>query len=214
MITRIKRYTLYFVLNIGVLLCLCAFINNIEFDSYHISNQTTNNESFVTLSSTSSDEEMSYTDYLSKYSSNGANIAHQEFIAANVITSSNPIVSLEDSFGYGNKTVKLENKQTAEFELVVETAGLYEIYIDYYFYDSSINDVEANFKINGEHPYYESRQVLFKADWVPVTKEFELDRYGNEIIPSSSKDFKWYKYANNQDRHSQSFLHWSMAYLI
>ena len=22
------------------------------------------------------------------------------------------------------------------------------------------------------------------------------------------------KYANNQDRHSQSFLHWSMAYLI
>ena len=198
MITRIKRYTLYFVLNIGVLLCLCAFINNIEFDSYHISNQTTNNESFVTLSSTSSDEEMSYTDYLSKYSSNGANIAHQEFIAADVITSSNPIVSVEDSYGYGNKTVKLENKQTAEFNLNVSQAGLYEIYIDYYFYDSSINDVEANFKINGEHPYYESRQVLFKADWVPVTKEFEIDRYGNEIIPSSNKEFKWYKYTNNQ----------------
>ena len=34
---------------------------------------------------------------------------------------------------------KLENKQTAEFNLNVSQAGLYEIYIDYYFYDSSIN---------------------------------------------------------------------------
>ena len=114
MITRIKRYTLYFVANMCILLSLCTLINNI--DSYHISNQTVqSSSSLVTLSSTSSDKEMSYTDYLSKYSSNGANIAHQEFIAADVITSSNPIVSVEDSYGYGNKTVKLENKQTAEF---------------------------------------------------------------------------------------------------
>ena len=37
---------------------------------------------------------------------------------------------------------------------------LYNIYVDYYFYDNSINDVEASFKINDEYPYYEAKQVL------------------------------------------------------
>ena len=200
MITKFKKYVVYFVANICVLLGLCSLINCIDFDLLVVSDRNVISHALVELANKTEEDsnETSYTNYLAKYSNVETKVVYQSFIAANVLISDSTILSKEESFEYDNKTVKLENKQTAEFKLDVKEAGLYEIYIDYYFCDSSINDVEANFKINQEFPYYEARQVIFKADWIPTTKEFEKDRYGNEIIPSSNKEFKWYKESNNQ----------------
>ncbi len=141
-------------------------------------------------------DQMSYTNYLAKYSTHQAT-ANQTFFAKDVIQNLD-VISAENSFGYGNDVIKLENKQTAIFNLNVEKAGLYNIYVDYYFADTSINDAEASMKIRGEYPYYEARQVLFKAEWKPTTNDFTKDRYGNEIVPSSTKVLKWYKYDNGQ----------------
>ena len=192
MITKIKKYIFYFVANICVLLGLCSLINCISFDDLVVSNRNVINHALEELSKETAEEasETSYTNYLAKYSNVETKVVYQNFTAATTLSSNNIVLSKEESYGYNSKTVKLENKQTADFILNVEAAGLYEIYIDYYFCDSSINDVEANFKINHEYPYYEARQVLFKADWVPVTKQFDKDRYNNEIIPSSKKEFK------------------------
>ena len=197
MITKTKKYL---IISFTVILLVTGFyllFSNINLDFSHYSASYDFDE-FEELSNTqqsSTKKENSYTSYLQKYSEKEAKNAHQYFVAADVLTSNNIILSEEDSFGYGNKTVKLENKQSVTFNLDVKASGLYNIYLDYYFYDNSINDIEASFKVNNEYPYYEARQVLLKADWIPQTTEFQLDRYGNQIIPSSNKEFKWYSYS-------------------
>lgn len=141
-------------------------------------------------------EQLSYTDYLAMYSNHLAT-ANQAFFVKDVIQNID-LISQENSFGYDNDVIKLENKQTAIFNLNVNEAGLYNIYIDYYFADASINDAEGQMKINGDYPYYEAGQILFKAGWKPTTNSFAKDRYGNEIVPSSTKQLKWYKYEKNE----------------
>lgn len=144
-----------------------------------------------------SDDETRYIDYLDKYNQHISNNYEKKYDVETVLDSSIELIDADSSFGYGQKIIKLETKQSASFNLDVEVSGLYEIYLDYYFASESINDVEGNFKINGDYPYYEARQVLFKSDW-EMSSDIKTDRYGNEIIPNSSKVIKWYSHQNNQ----------------
>jgi ABC-type glycerol-3-phosphate transport system substrate-binding protein len=102
------------------------------------------------------------------------------------------------SYDYHDDIIKLENKQTASMKISVENSGLYDIYVDYYFLDDSTSDTEGSIMVNGQFQYYEARQIVLKANWLPKTNHFSLDRYGNEIVPSSIKDIKWYRFENHE----------------
>lgn len=192
----IKKYTMVLIISSFLFLSFTTLSKNITLPSFNVSADTeTENEEIITYQGNNT-ESLSYTDYLAMYSDKEST-ANQEFLAKDTILNLD-LIDKENSFNYGNEIIKLENKQTASFKLNVLEAGLYNIYIDYYFADASINDGEASMKINGEYPYYEARQILFKADWTPSTNDFALDRYNNEIVPSSNKVLKWYKYADGK----------------
>lgn len=191
----IKKYTMILIISSFLFLSFTTLSKYIKFPSFNVSASEEENEEIITYQGNDT-ELLSYTDYLAKYSTKEST-ANQEFLAKETISNLD-IISKENSFDYGTEIIKLENKQTASFKLNVNEAGLYNIYIDYYFADASINDAEATMKINGETPYYEANQILFKADWTPVTNDFSLDRYGNEIVPSSNKVLKWYKYSDGK----------------
>ena len=198
MITKTKKYLIISLTAIFLVVGIYLLVRNINPD-FSLYNYSYDSEEITPLSpqvQPNVNKENSYTRYLEKYSEKEAKDAHQYFAAANNVISENTILNEDKSYDYGSKTIKLENKQTVTFDLNVEKAGLYNIYVDYYFYDNSINDVEASFKINDDYPYYESKQVLLKADWKPSTTSFQVDRYGNQIIPSSNKEFKWYRYSD------------------
>lgn len=192
----IKKYTMVLIISSFLFLSFTTLSKNISLPSFNVSADTeTENEEIITYQGNNT-ESLSYTDYLAMYSDKEST-ANQEFLAKDTILNLD-LIDKENSFNYGNEIIKLENKQTASFKLNVLEAGLYNIYIDYYFADASINDGEASMKINGEYPYYEARQILFKADWTPSTNDFALDRYNNEIVPSSNKVLKWYKYEDGK----------------
>lgn len=191
----IRKYAMILIVCSFIFLSFTTLSKYISFPNFKI-NAETEEEKEVVLYQNNNKDQISYTEYLAKYSDKIAT-ANQTFLAKDTVQNL-PTIDEENSFGYGNEIIKLENKQTAIFNLNVENAGLYNIYIDYYFADASINDAEASMKINNEFPYYEARQVLFKADWKPTTNNFTKDRYGNEIVPSSVKILKWYRCEDNK----------------
>ena len=149
MITKSKKSLLFLYTVIILLLVVVSFINISDNHSSEKSPKETI-ERKANIEVLNTDGDIRYIDYLDKYTSNITSEYEKRYLAYEVITTNNEIISIDDSFNYGFKTIKLENKQTASFSLEVERSGLYEIYIDYYFSDNSINDVEGNFKINND----------------------------------------------------------------
>ena len=72
------------------------------------------------------------------------------------------------------------------------TSGLYYFAIDYYELQDNINQAQIAISINGEPQFYEAQTLVLKSKWVYDTYDFQLDRYENEIMPSSHKVKQWF----------------------
>lgn len=70
-------------------------------------------------------------------------------------------------------------------------SGLYYLAIDYYELQDNINQAQIAVLINGEPQFYEAQTIVLKSRWVYDTYDFVLDRYENEIMPSSHKVKSW-----------------------
>lgn len=70
-------------------------------------------------------------------------------------------------------------------------SGLYYLAIDYYELQDNINQAQIAISINGEPQFYEAQTIVLKSRWVYDTYDFTLDRYENEIMPSSHKVKSW-----------------------
>jgi ABC-type glycerol-3-phosphate transport system substrate-binding protein len=94
--------------------------------------------------------------------------------------------------GYPQDAVSLTNGSEISFELSVPKQGLYTLLFDYYLSSDTIVDTEASLQINDVNQYYESKQLVFEGEWITDSTEFAKDRYGNEIVPTSSRKKTWY----------------------
>ncbi|MDF2700140.1 MAG: transporter substrate-binding protein [Haloplasmataceae bacterium] len=101
------------------------------------------------------------------------------------------IVNKANSNGYMSDVVEMTDESELKFNVEVQVTALYNITIDYYDFSDSILPQEGSIKINGEYPYYESRQLLFPLKWQPLSTEFKTDRYNNELLPKSKKVEEW-----------------------
>ncbi len=79
-------------------------------------------------------------------------------------------------------------------------SGLYYFALDYYELEESIDNTQISIKINGVTPFYESQTIVLPSKWELTTQEFTLDRYLNEIQPSSDKIKDWYHHKINDYR--------------
>lgn len=92
--------------------------------------------------------------------------------------------------GYSNDVVQMEAGGKISLTINVPETALYWMEFDYLSYDESILPTELAFKIDGEYPFYEARNLKFEATWISDEKA-ELDRYGNEIVTLPDKDKSW-----------------------
>lgn len=92
--------------------------------------------------------------------------------------------------GYSNQVVQMTADDKISLTIDVPETALYWMEFDYLSYDESILPAELALKIDGEYPFYETRNLKFEAKWISDEKA-ELDRYGNEIVTLPDKDKSW-----------------------
>lgn len=101
------------------------------------------------------------------------------------------VLSKEESRGYESGVVHMDNNQVS-FNLNIQNEGLYEIGLDYHPLGDSIVPIEISIEVDGKFQYYESRRIVLPVNWQYIENEFQLDRYGNQILPKQKKVEKWY----------------------
>lgn len=89
----------------------------------------------------------------------------------------------------------LDEEHPVTFTHTEEKSGLYYFSIDYYEISQNIDQPQISIKINGEPQFYEAQTIVLKSNWIYESYDFQLDRYENEIMPSSYKEFKWFNQA-------------------
>ena len=90
-------------------------------------------------------------------------------------------------YGYSSPMAYLDNSEEFTITVNLPDSGLYNIEVDYIDISSGILPAELAIKINDLLPFYESESVKLSAIWEFETTEFMIDRYGNEVMPSSKK---------------------------
>lgn len=93
--------------------------------------------------------------------------------------------------GSGRPAVRIGQNEQQSFSFVVPEDGQYCILVDYYDDGDSVAQTQAQIQLDGAFPFYEMRSQEFPSRWDYSGQKRKLDRYGNEIVPESSKRKEW-----------------------
>ncbi len=111
------------------------------------------------------------------------------FNAADIVGEGAVIVS--DTFENEGVAVKIAQGGKATFKFNVPTEAKYKIAVRYFDASTSTLPVNCAVAIDGAYTCYEMRNQQFESEWKYETEEFEVDRYGNEIVPQSVRIPTW-----------------------
>ncbi|MGN0142617.1 MAG: extracellular solute-binding protein [Roseburia sp.] len=95
-----------------------------------------------------------------------------------------------DNYDYGNEVCNVSNGDTIAVTIDVPETALYCVGFDYLSYDASILPIEFSFMVDGEYPFYETRNLCFENTWVSGDT-VDVDRYGNETVTLPDKKIRW-----------------------
>lgn len=102
--------------------------------------------------------------------------------------------------GLSQDVYLLDSLNDVSFVNTSTETGLYYLAIDYYELEANIDNTQISITVNGESPFYESQTLFLPSKWVLSTTDFKLDRYQNEIQPSSDKVEAWFHHEINDYR--------------
>ena len=95
-----------------------------------------------------------------------------------------------DNYDYANKVADVTVGDVLHLQVDVPQTALYWVGFDYLSYDQSILPIELSLKVDGDYPFYETRNLSFETTWVQQ-ETVSLDRYGNEIVSLPDKLMRW-----------------------
>ena len=97
-----------------------------------------------------------------------------------------------EQYGYSGAIHTIEYGQKADYYVTVPTSGLYEIEVDFrVFGDTVLTNQTIGIMVNDAYQYMEASTIDVPLYWEDSTKEFPLDSYGDETIPSSNRIDEW-----------------------
>ncbi|XFA98981.1 extracellular solute-binding protein [Candidatus Izemoplasma sp. B36] len=94
-------------------------------------------------------------------------------------------------YAYTGEVVEVVENDVFSFNVNISEAGAYNIYFDQLDISNNILPNEISIKINGEFQYNEAEVINLTTYWLFESETFQLDRYGNEILPTSVKSTSW-----------------------
>lgn len=95
-----------------------------------------------------------------------------------------------ENYEYANDVARVASGDVIHVTIDVPQTALYWIGFDYLSYDQSILPIEFALKVDGEYPFYETRNLSFETSWTQQD-EVSVDRYGNEIVSMPDKLIRW-----------------------
>ena len=95
------------------------------------------------------------------------------------------------AYGYDGPTASLAPRSSARAALTLPTEGWYRIDLDYYVPEESLDDVSVALTINGESPFVECRNIPLPAVWEDEPGDGPTDSFGNEMVKSPRRVFRW-----------------------
>lgn len=114
-----------------------------------------------------------------------------------------------DTKGYSgsDSVMDVTAGDTVELTVSVSKAALYAVRFDYLSYDNSVLPIEFSMEVDGEYPFYESRNVKLRSTWLPKA-EISLDRYNDEVVTIPDKAIQWEStyFKDSSYRHSNALL--------
>ena len=202
---------IYFFLKIGIIVVLFgAMFFCLGVTTLATEEPVTEENEYAYLQNTlNNDGNLKYTEFLTHLKHLIVNDYYQEISYSSYYDASSAITKETETYGYDSDAILLKTDESYRFSVSVEVEGLYVLGFDYYLFGDSIIDTECQMVINSDIQYYEARQLTFGCEW-ESDKEFSVDRYGNEILPSSTRARKWY---TNQPLVDGSSLHDSPLYV-
>lgn len=173
---RSKKILKFFipVLSIAVLVILFLIIFNKEPGYVEAVEQSKADKAFNLLSKSLDNEDILYFDWIEgipiKY-------GNEEIKAAADVKDG------EAKADYSKGVKVLKYLEYAEYDIIVPEEGYYNIILDYKPESNTLSDYKADIVINGDQPYVEMKNIAFPLYWKDETKDFPVDRYGDETAP-------------------------------
>ncbi len=114
----------------------------------------------------------------------------QRVNAVLIKTSGDNVTEPSDLYGYDHGAVRLNEGDTVEYTVTLDSADKLAIYADWYILHNGLSDSEVEITVNGE---VASERSGLKALWRNQSESFSKDSYGNEIVPTQQKIDQWTK---------------------
>lgn len=93
--------------------------------------------------------------------------------------------------GYDYAVVNLNYGDTAYYTINVKEPGVYSLGLDYHTGGTNLSDYRVAVTINGESYFEEMSMITLPLLWRDATKEFPVDRYGDETVPEQIRMDDW-----------------------
>lgn len=133
---------------------------------------------------------LSYHDYLERYKDAENGSESLRVTAQQLVRYSGDVTVRENLFGREGLSVETGESSTAEFRFSVAASGLYTLTVAYYPLEGKSSSIVRSFRLDGELPYEEVREVDFPRRWKDAG-EITQDRNGNDIRPSQEEAPAW-----------------------
>jgi len=142
------------------------------------------------LSGASTGRSNTYSRYLERHS--GASVGTKDIPIDIFSWSAANGVSILQNFENTARVLRTEEVSFVEYRVNVETAGLYNIHLEYFPLPSRGIAIERSFKINGETPFLGADRMAFLRVWGDGGNS-RFDNQGNEIRPAQVELPHWEK---------------------
>lgn len=124
--------------------------------------------------STSLNQSKLYLDFLEE---NKGNLVYNEKLDT---TKTNIITKNDDN--------SIGKNDFIEYEVSISEAGLYNLEYQYRVASRSLENATLSILIDNKHQYEEQKTIDLPLKWIDETKEFSIDRYGDEVLSNQYID--------------------------
>jgi len=185
-ILRNFKITVISLLALMIVVVGIIFLTN-DYDNYEPDGEISNAErqaAFSKLSSSLTNERYTFVDYLNDHKSD------IDYTLDDVVSVlHNPEALYDDDID--SLSLDIEKNDNAIYQVTIPEDGFYHVELEYLIGFKTLNNLTISIKINGNYLYDEAKTIDLPLNWSDESKTFQVDRYGDEVLPNQLVDEGW-----------------------
>jgi ABC-type glycerol-3-phosphate transport system substrate-binding protein len=174
------------VLSLSVVIVAIVFFTN-DYDNYVPQNEITGlelSQAYETLATTLETPRYTYIDYLNDLPAFIQKLEDDQIVPMNDPEGlfNNEIQSLSKTLSLGDSAI---------YTVTVDDETLVHFAMEALMDTRSLNNLTLSVKINGVFLYDDQKTIDVPMTWMDVSKDFQVDRYGDQVLPNQMTDDDW-----------------------